>query len=211
MGARATDMTEALASMVDVAFAVSGDAVPREHRRALAQALEQRLPWLAELTGAGVHRLNVSAGGGPQALLSQRTRLTLRVPRQRAAAAAALEGAELRLGAATLRIGAAQVRELLPWGTLYAHVVAADAHDDELTFLRAVGAELVALGVDCRPICGRLQVLESGALRGYGLMLDRLSAADSLRVLEAGVGAHRRLGCGVFVPHKSAAAVGAPA
>ena len=199
MGARAADMTEAaLASMVDVAFAVSGDAVPREHRRALAEAIERRLPWLAELAGAGVHRLNVSAGGGPQALLSQRTRLTLRVPRERATEAAALEGAELRLGAATLRIGAAQVRELLPWGTLYAHVVAADAHDDELAFLQAVDAELAALGVDCRPICGRLQVLESGALRGYGLMLegagneaDRLIADDESVSLDKDHGPRR--------------------
>jgi hypothetical protein len=42
---------------------------------------------------------------------------------------------------------------------------------------------------------------------GYSLMLDGLSPADSLRVLEAGLGRHRRLGCGLFVPHKSAAAV----
>lgn len=208
-------MTEAAASMVDVAFPIAGDAPPREHRRALAAALEGSLPWLVEQPGTGVHRLNVSAGGGPQALLSQRTRLTLRVPRERAAAAATLEGATLRLGPATLRVGAAQVRELLPWGTLYAHVVAAEPHgqsdDDELSFLHAVDDELAALGVAGRPICGRLQVLESGALRGYSLMLDKLSAADSLRVLEAGVGAHRRLGCGLFVPHKSAAAVGSPA
>lgn len=207
-------MTEAVASMVDVAFPIAGDAPPREHRRELATALEGHLPWLAGQPGSGVHRLNVSAGGGPRALLSQRTRLTLRVPRHCAAAAATLEGAQLQLGPATLRVGAAQVRELLPWGTLYAHVVAAERHgevdDDELAFLHAVDDELTALGVAGRPICGRLQVLESGALHGYSLMLDGLSAADSLRVLEAGVGAHRRLGCGLFVPHKSAAAVGSP-
>jgi hypothetical protein len=40
-------------------------------------------------------------------------------------------------------------------------------------------------------------------------MLHGLATAASLRVLEAGVGRHRRLGCGLFVPHKSAAAVGA--
>lgn len=202
-------MTETLASMVDLAFAIAGEAPPREYRRELATALLQRLPWLADRPGSGVHRLNVSAGA--QALLSQRTRLTLRVPRERAEAAAALEGTQLALGPATLRVGAAQQRELLPWGTLYAHfVVAAEADDDELAFLQAVDAELAALGVACRPICGRAHVLESGVLRGYSLMLDQLSAADSLRVLETGVGAHRRLGCGLFVPHRSAAAVGAP-
>jgi CRISPR-associated protein Cas6 len=205
-------MSERAASMVDLAFAVVGDALPRDHRRALAEALEQRLPWLAEQPGTGVHRLNVSAGGGPRALLSQRTRLTLRVPRARAAEACALAGAELRLGDAALRLGAAQWRELMPWGTLYAHVVALeDPDDDELAFLRSVDAELTRLDVTGRPICGRLQVLEAGTLRGYSLMLDQLSAADALRLLDAGVGSHRHLGCGLFVPHKSAAAVGAPA
>lgn len=203
-------MSERTASVVDVAFAVSGGSVPREHRRLLAEALEDRLPWLADQPHAGVHRLNVSAGGGPRALLSHRTRLTLRVPRERADDAATLSGAELTLGDTTLRIGAAQPRELLPWGTLYAHVVAA-SDDDELAFLRGVDTELTALRIVGRPICGRLQMLESGTLRGYSLMLDQLSAEDALSLLEAGLGAHRRLGCGLFVPHKSAAAVGAPA
>ena len=40
-------------------------------------------------------------------------------------------------------------------------------------------------------------------------MLHGLSAADSLTVQRAGIGPHRALGCGLFVPHKSAAAVGA--
>ena len=159
-----------------------------------------------------MHRLNVAAGAGPLALLSNRTRLTLRVPRHRAADAAALEGAVLQVGPATLRVGAPQPRELRPYSTLYAHLVAADeaaGAADELAFLEAVAAELSALGVACRSICGRRQVVEDGALQGYGLMLDGLNAAAALRVLEAGIGRHRRWGCGVFVPHKSAVAVGA--
>jgi CRISPR-associated protein Cas6 len=175
----------------------------------LAAAVEQALPWLAGLPGAGVHRLNVSAGGGPLALLSGRTRLTLRVPRERMAQALALSGTEIVIGSCRLRIGAAHARELLPYGTLYAHLVAADA-EDEGAFLRAVDAELTALGVPCRPICGRRQVLEDGDLQGFSLMLDGLSAAGALQVMEAGLGGHRRLGCGLFVPHKSAAAVGMP-
>jgi CRISPR-associated protein Cas6 len=198
------------AAFVDVAFAVEGDALPRDHRRALAAALERTLPWLADEPGAAVHRLNVAAGGdGGEALMSRRTRLTLRLPRGRASDAAALQGAALAVGPGTLRVGAAQVRELQPWGTLYAHlVVAEDA--DELAFLRAVREALAALGVEGRAICGRRQAIECGAVEGYSLMLDGLSAADALRLMQAGLGAHRRLGCGVFVPHRSASAVGAP-
>jgi CRISPR-associated protein Cas6 len=197
------------AAMVDVAFALEGDDLPRDHRRALAEALLQALPWLAGVDGAGIHRLNLSAGGGPLALLSRRTRLTLRLPRAQSAPAAALAGGELAVGDRRLRLGAAQVRELLPWGTLYAHVVAAgDA--DENAFLESVAQELATLGVPGRAICGRHQELEAGTLRGFSLMLDGLAREGALRLLERGIGAHRLLGCGLFVPHRSAAAVGAP-
>jgi CRISPR-associated protein Cas6 len=197
-------------TMVDIVFPVRGDSVARDHRRALAGAIEACLPWLRDDAGAGVHRLNVSAGAGPRALLSGRTCLTLRLARERIADAARLEGASLDLGDSSLQVGSPQVRELRPWGTLYAHVVDASAAADEIDFLAAVQADLQRLGVACRPICGRLQLLPGDGLRGYGLMLDGLGADDARTVLEAGVGAHRRLGCGLFVPHKSAAAVGAP-
>ncbi|MDZ7592973.1 MAG: type I-MYXAN CRISPR-associated protein Cas6/Cmx6 [Rubrivivax sp.] len=198
---------EPLVRAIDLAFAVEGDALPREHRRELAAAIGLALPWWAALEGAGMHRLNVAAGAGPQALLSKRTRLTLRVPRARAADVATLQGAALQVGPAVLRVGAPQPRELRPHSTLYAHFVAAD-HGDELAFLDAVAAELSALGVACRSICGRRQVVEGGALQGYSLMLDGLNAGGALRVLEAGIGPHRRWACGIFVPHKSAVAVG---
>lgn len=200
-----------MASMVDVAFALRGDPLPREHRAALADAVERDLPWMRGLPGAGVHRLNLPVSTGPSALLSLRTRLTLRVPRERADEAAALEGRRLQVGGSTLLLGAAHQRELLAWGTLYAHLVTTGDDGDELAFLRAVDDELAALGVAGRVICGRAQALEAGSVHGYSLMIDSLSAADSLRVLQSGVGANRRLGCGLFVPHKSAAAVGAPA
>jgi CRISPR-associated protein Cas6 len=44
---------------------------------------------------------------------------------------------------------------------------------------------------------------------GYSLMLHELSPDDSLRMQAIGLGKERKFGCGIFVPHKSAAAVGA--
>jgi hypothetical protein len=46
------------------------------------------------------------------------------------------------------------------------------------------------------------------SLHAFSLMLDGLSHDDALRLLEHGIGPHRLWGCGLFVPHKSAAAVG---
>jgi CRISPR-associated protein Cas6 len=131
------------------------------------------------------------------------------LPRERADAAGVLAGAELKIGDDTLRLGTPTLRELLPHTTLYAHFV--DAGDaDEAAFLDAVASELRQMDVSCHRVCGREQAWRGPQqpLHGFSLLLHGLRAAAALRVLEHGLGAHRLLGCGVFVPHKSAAAVG---
>jgi CRISPR-associated protein Cas6 len=195
--------------MIDVAFPVEGDTLPGDYRFALADALERALPWLGNSPAAGVHRLKLVTDGGSDPIVSRRTRLVLRVPRERAADAGALAGCELPVAGRRLQVGAAQQRELLHHATLFAHLVAGG--DDEILFMQAVNTELESLGVQCRAICGLHHRLEGGRLAGYSLMLDGLSPQHSMTMLEAGIGAHRRLGCGLFVGHKSAAAVGAPA
>ncbi len=120
-----------------------------------------------------------------------------------------LAGSTLNVGGSELTLGEPQLRELLPHTTLYAHFV--DAGDaDEAGFLDAVGAELQQMDVSCHRVCGREQAWSGPQqpLHGFSLMLHGLRATAALRVLEHGLGAHRLLGCGVFVPHKSAAAVG---
>lgn len=192
----------------DLAFGLSG-SLPRHYREALAAAVLAALPWLRDEPGGGIHRLNVSQGAGGQALLSARTRLVLRLPQGQVEAAAALAGRSLNLAGHALRLGSPQQRELQPWGTLYAHLVATQAAD-ESAFMHEVDTALRELGVAGRAICGRRQALEGDTLQGYSLMLDGLSAADSLQLMEYGIGGQRLLGCGLFVAHRSAAAVGAP-
>lgn len=197
------------ADLIDLAFAVQGDALEPEHRFALAAALERALPWLVEDPRAGVHGLKLVREGAGGALVSRRTRLVLRVPRERMQAGAALAGRPLRVGAHTLVPAQPRPRELLPYGTLYAQLVAADTAD-EAAFLARTRAELDAMGLPAQAVCGRWQSTEGGRLVGCSLMLAGLDRAQSLRLLQRGLGAHRRLGCGLFVAHKSAAAVGAP-
>ena len=206
-------MSEAadLVDLIDLAFPLAARTLLRDHRALLSAALAERLPWWGEVPGTGLHRINLVAGDTPQALLSGRARLVLRVPRDRVLeTASALAGEPLDVGGEALHLGPPTARELLPHRTLYAHFVAAE-DADELAFLAGIDAELQALGVRCRAICGRRQELRVGPGRqtGFSLMLDGLSPQDSLRVLAAGLGPRRGLGCGLFIPHKSAAAVGA--
>lgn len=196
------------ADLIEVAFALQGRSLPRDHRASLAEALRQALPWLDEEPRVGVHRLKLVADGAGEALVSPRTRLVLRIPRERQQAAEALAGATLRVDTEPLRVMHPQVRELLPYGTLYAHLVASDGTDEAAFVLRLRDA-LGAMDVTAQPVCGRWQPADA-PLPGCSVMLSGLDAAQSLRVLEQGVGPHRLLGCGLFVPHKSAAAVGVP-
>lgn len=202
-------MADAGADLVDLAFPVLGRTLARDHRWLLVQALAERLPWLADEPMAAVHPVNTVHGSDETALLSARARLRLRLPRGRADAAGVLAGAELQIGADTLRLGTPTLRELLPHTTLYAHFVDG-ATTDEAAFLQAVRHQLDDLGTAAHCVCGRAGVVRGpeGPLQGYSLLLHGLRAAASLRVQQAGLGAHRLLGCGMFVPHKSAAAVG---
>jgi CRISPR-associated protein Cas6 len=198
-------------ALVDLAFPLNASSLPRDHRALLSAALTARLPWWGQVPGSGLHRINLVVGEAPLALLSGRTRLILRVPRERVRdTVSALAGVTLAVGTEPLQLGQPVVRELLPYRTLYAHFVAAE-DADESAFMVSIDAELQALGVSCRPVCGRRQRVRRGPehLTGFSLMLDGLSPQDALRVLQTGLGPHRALGCGLFVPHKSAAAVGA--
>ncbi|MBK6854042.1 MAG: type I-MYXAN CRISPR-associated protein Cas6/Cmx6 [Burkholderiales bacterium] len=212
-------MSDVVPTMVDVAFAVELDAaastraLSHDYHHELAEALTLAWPPLANTPGIGVHPLRLSAGS--QALLSRRSRLTLRVPAAQLDDCLELVGCTLDLTGCVLRLGSARAHELLPWGTLYAHLVSTsttrpDEDDDEITFMRRVYAELDALQVSARVICGRRHAIDGGRLVGHGLMLDGLTTTHALRMLDTGLGPHRLLGCGVFVPHKSAAAVGTP-
>ena len=195
-------------SMVDVAFGLAGSTLPREHRRALAQALEAALPALGQWPGAGVHRPKVVPGAGDQVLLPGHARLLLRVPRERADEVGSLAGRDLNVAGHRLRLGPPSRRELLPHNALYADLVLGAGGGDEARFLDTVDAQLRALGIACRRVCGQRRGAEGDRLDGYSLMLYELASADSLRVLECGLGEGRLLGCGLFVAHRSAAAVG---
>lgn len=198
---------------VDVHFALSGRAVPLDYADALWQALRARLPWLEEEPLAGIHPLGGLSPGEACWYLSRRSQLRLRLPRARVAQAESLAGGELSLGGETLSIGAASCRELLAMPVLYAKFVAFGAPSGpamaEEEFHAHCRRELAAMDMHPRMICGKAQTLQTaaGAVSGFSLMLFDLDPEQNLRLQARGLGGERKRGCGIFVPHKSIAAV----
>jgi CRISPR-associated protein Cas6 len=193
---------------VDFAYAIAGASVERDYPAGLYAALRALAPWLDEEPSAAVHPLRGLTPAAGSLLLGGRSRLLLRVPESRIEACEQLQGRSLGLPV-PLAIGRASLRELLAHPVLHAKLVVTGA-DDEAGFVADIEREVAALGLDCELIVGRRGELrvDGAALAGFSLMLHGLSAEQSLAAQARGVGLHRKYGCGIFVPHKSVAAVG---
>ncbi len=195
--------------MVDVAYTLHGGAIPADHGWRLFNLLAARLDWLAAEPRAGVHPIRGARAIAGQIHLGARARLMLRLPRSRAQQSLELSGARLDLGDGIV-VGSARLRTLFPHGTLYSQFVTTGT-PDEAAFQRAVSLELQGAAIRCKVVVGRARSAQypDADIAGFSLMLHELSPEQSLAMQASGLGAGRRFGCGIFVPHKSAAAVGA--
>jgi CRISPR-associated protein Cas6 len=202
--------------IVDAVFAIACPSLPVDHAYALSKAVEIALPWFADEPDAGLHTIHGAASGsgwmrpeGADALLqlSHRARLALRLPAHRFDDATALVGRTLDVAGWRLRVDKVALRPLSRITTLFARSVVLDA-EDETAFSAAAVAELDALGIrPARIVCGRTTPLATPA-RVYetrSLMLAGLTLEESLALQRHGLGAKRKLGCGVFIPHKDIA------
>jgi len=211
--------------VVDVLFTLHCRSIPVDHAYNLGQAVNAAVPWLAD-SGAGIHTIHVagsqngwerpSHGVDQHLLLSRRTKLSIRVPEARVAALqTALEGKTLDIGGAALSIGSGKPRALSKAATLFARYVASPADLDEEAFLRWAAASLrERLDIHVRKaLCGKQTPLDTpqGPLITRSLMLADLKPDASLRLQQQGLGPHRLMGCGLFIPHKGIDAVHKPA
>ena len=196
-------------TLAEAVFPLEGKALPRDHAQALQHALDEKLPWLRSDVGSGIHPLKLVSGPESLALLSQRTRLILRVNANRLVELKTVVGVPLDVAGHALRLGEVHLRALQPLATLYAYRVAASSAD-ESEFMQAIEAELAGLAIAGERVCGKRQSLrvDGREMTTFSMMLHGLVPEQSLRLQQHGLGPHRLLGCGLFVPHKSAAAVG---
>lgn len=200
-------------NMVDVVFAIRCKTLPVDHAHALASAVMALLPWLREEPGAGVHTIHVAESGNgwqrPGDILhpSRRTRLSLRVPRHRSEDCKALTGQTLDVGGHTLTVGdQVDTRPLSMLTTLFTRYLVSEEEMDEHAFLNRIAGLLEAMQIKPKKmLCGREQILSTGtrSVRTRSLMIAELEVEEAIRLQNEGLGSHRYMGCGIFIPHKS--------
>lgn len=196
--------------MSDIQFELKGDALPLDHAWALYQGLLTIAPWMAGEDMIGLHPvLGIHTGGG-EMILNHRAKLVVRSPAARLDDLAGLSGRTFTAAGHTLALGASRVKPLTRHTPLYAHTICTGS-EDESTFTRDILSQLDAMNINTRFICGRPQKFFDGEkiATGYSLMLHGLPVEHAIRVQQQGLGLHRKLGCGIFIPHKSITAVGA--
>ncbi|MGE3162708.1 MAG: type I-MYXAN CRISPR-associated protein Cas6/Cmx6 [Burkholderiales bacterium] len=196
--------------IVDAVFAISCRSLPVDHAYALSQAVQAALPWFPDEPEAGLHTIHGAASGAgwtrpeERVELSHRARLALRLPRRRLEDAAALVGQTLEVAGSAMRVDRLAARPLVRIKTLFSRSVVL-AEDEEAAFLAAAATELGALGMKpSTMLCGREVSLATPerTYRTRSLMVAGLSIDQSLELQRRGLGAERKLGCGVFIPHK---------
>jgi CRISPR-associated protein Cas6 len=196
--------------IVDAVFAIECRSLPVDHAYALSQAVQAALPWFADEPRAGLHTIHGAGwqrpeGDDAELQLPRRTKLVLRLPGNRLADAAALTGRTLDVAGSPMRVGRLSARPLLRIASLFSRSVIFEGTADESAFLAAATQALRALGVETSTVlCGRNVTLATPGrtYRTRSLMLTVATPAQSLALQREGLGEARKLGCGVFIPHK---------
>lgn len=201
---------EASAAVVDVVFELDQGTLVHDHAEALSMALCRVLPWLDDEPLAGILPLSGLGRGDGQHFVGRRSRLTIRMPMRRSESAGVLCGQALDVAGGQLGIGRCSLRPLVPvTEVVHSHCVSFDT-DDEIDFLAACRKSLAERRLGGEPVTGLARTLRTAGrpIHGFSLMVHGLKRAESVAIQEEGLGLHRLLGCGLFLPHKSIAAVG---
>ena len=206
--------------IVDLLFKIKCPQLPLDHAFALSQAVLKALPWLASEQQAGIHLIHGGATGngwqrpedetGQILHLSRRTRFILRVPKQQIEAAQALTGQTLDINGYVMEIGVANTRLLSTQTTLFARHVVARAEESEQSFIEHSVTQLQQMDITVKKLlCGRLHAMQTPGKTLFmrSLMLAELEREHAVLLQQRGLGPERKMGCGIFIPHKGIAAV----
>ena len=196
----------------DAVFNIHSKVLPIDHAYILSQALLSELPWLAEVN-AGIHDISVADGNGWEQdhesgfyYPSKRSKLSVRIPKDKLDDIRSLVGKTLDLGEYQVKIIKALEPKLMSdMQIVFAKYVACDENASENDFLQTSFQQLQVLGIQPKKMLVGLErkiQTPDGIIHTRSLMVADLRKAESVKLQEQGIGDHRLLGCGLFVPQK---------
>ncbi|MCW8825117.1 MAG: type I-MYXAN CRISPR-associated protein Cas6/Cmx6 [Gammaproteobacteria bacterium] len=203
-------------NVVDLAFSIECKALPVDHSYALASAIEEHLPWFVTEQSCALHLIHGAESGNgwdrPEngddlIYLSRRTKLVLRVPKERIESAQELTGKELIVDEQIINVGKANTKKLADSTALYTRYLDTSHDETEEEFIDRAVADLRAMGLEFKKILAGKAHTHKGdddqITLTRSLFIADLGRLDSIRLQEQGMGSRQNLGFGVFIPHKT--------
>jgi CRISPR-associated protein Cas6 len=200
--------------VIEVIFKVVGKTLSKQYEELLAKALYEQLPWLRDDESIAVflnHALEEGNGwysdDDPNVplYLSRRTKLYMRIPSEKEDDLLdGLQTVEFDIDGHQISLKHSQSRLLSPSETLYAKYLLSE--EDEEAFLQRMAEALMKLNIPPRRLlCGkeREKVIGGEKVKTRSLMVNDLEKDEAVRLQQHGIGPHRHIGCGIFVPYKS--------
>lgn len=205
--------------VVDLSYKIDCKQIPTQHAWELSQALYQALPWIKDESEVGVHQIHGAESGngwhrpddGELIHLSKRTRMHLRVPTSRIDDANELVNKTLDVAGHSVLVGKMTTKQIDPFSTIFSRYIVMEKGMSEDEFLRWVVDEMASRDIRAKKLlCGKGHEFEANGevVETRSLMIADLDKLSSVMLQEVGVGIHRHMGCGIFVPHKGIKAVG---
>ncbi|WXU00836.1 MAG: CRISPR-associated endonuclease Cas6 [Catillopecten margaritatus gill symbiont] len=202
----------------DAVFSIRSKVLPMDHAYLLSQGLLKHLPWLAEVN-AGVFDISVADGNGWEQdesglyYPSKRSKLNIRVPQEKLADIQELTGKTLDLGEYSIDIVKSLESKLMSdMQIVFSKRVVCDKDSSEEEFLQTAFNQLQALNIQPKKMMAGLQRnihTPNGIIHTRSLMVANLRKVESVTLQEQGIGEHRLLGCGLFLPQKGIESVDA--
>lgn len=204
---------------VDLIFPVAGSTVPANHGYALYATLSRVVPSIHLSKEVGIFPIQGTFTGGSLRLNTGST-IRIRVPVERLPTLLPLAGVTIELDGYPIRIGTPRVQALIPAPTLtsslviikLAHTSASGGVTPDL-FLAAARKQLTALDLIAEPAVPlvstgphageprrRVVRVKGQTHVGYAMVVEGLTADESIRLQEIGIGGRRLIGCGLFLP-----------
>ncbi|MGI8548737.1 MAG: type I-MYXAN CRISPR-associated protein Cas6/Cmx6 [Gemmatimonadaceae bacterium] len=204
---------------VDLIFPAVGSPVPVNHGYALYAAVSRVVPGIHSAAGVGIFPIQGTFNGG-RLHLNTSSSVRIRLPAERLPMLLPLAEAVIEIDGHRLRLGTPRVHALIPAPTLISRLVLIKiAHTGERggvtpdSFLAAARKQLVALSVAAEPAIPlvssglhagepqrRIVRVKEQTHAGYAMVVEGLTADESIRLQEAGIGGRRLIGCGLFLP-----------
>ncbi len=210
-------------AIIDLVFDIKCKELPVDHAHELSEALIKKVPILETDERCAIHSIHMAGSQngwerpdpklGQKLILSKRTKLTIRIPGDfREEIDKNLIEASISIDGNQLTIGKSKIKKLSKQTTIFARHIALEENEDkdENKFLVRIVKDLKSRDVRVKKaLCGITQEISipGGSVLTRSIMLAELSIEDSIRLQQEGLGSHKTLGCGIFIPHKGIDAV----